>query len=219
MRPLALAEKWPSLTTALAALGSEGRTGGALGASGSSLAVRLAATIGALRSGELSRLMGADALRTLEAAGARGLIGRLHGELEGLEKLSASENAPWRALFIPLVDDREARMVRFFIARREDDGDAADQDQRDTRFVVETELSHIGPLQLDGLASSKRLALVLRSHTDLPDQWRAELRALFADTMTLTGIDGGLAFQTVDPFPVAPLSTLAEDRPDPDIFA
>lgn len=210
---LALARNWPNLDLALELIGKldpgmakqiiqtllpnvQGR-----------LAAALLAFFGAVRNGNIEALLGRDGNRILDRAKDKRLRADLGRDLTSLRKMAEERgNGPWRALFIPLVDDTEVNQVRFFVRRKQDeapDGGPAHDDN--TRFVVEADLSMIGPLQLDGFVAPKRLDLIVRSRSPLPEDWRNDIRSIFDEAAQLSGVAGAVAFQAMPVFPVLPL--------------
>lgn len=207
---------WPNLSRAQELLGPElvGQGGAAstpLPTAQGNLAAGLLAFIAALRSGGAARLLGEIAARKLDDHPA--LLKGLERDMAALERL-AQEHGPgaWRALFVPVFDGEAWRQLRFFMQRRRDE--AEEREGSGERFVVEAELSAIGSLQLDGVLAEKRLDLIVRTHAPLPEDWRDDLRAIFREAAELSGIRGGLTFQAMPDFPVAPLADESWDAAD-----
>ncbi len=204
-----LAERWTTLERALQSLppGQQGPGDTRQLAASGQLAAHLVMIIRAVRTRDLGSLLGREALRALETAGGQSLLRDLGAELERLEGASRE---PWRALFLPLREDDEVRMLRLFVRRQRDDDAAEDADDAptQTRFIIETDMRRLGPLQLDGLLAEKRLDIVFRTHTPVPTTWQTDLRALVSATSHAYDIAGTLVFQTHEQFPVQPLAEL-----------
>ena len=73
-------------------------------------------------------------------------------------------------------------------------------------FLLDVELSRLGPLQFDGLVRGKRLDLMLRTQRPLDPAMRQEIAEIFQTAQQATGYAGQLFFQAGAPFlkPLAP---------------
>src|SRR3546814_18612012 len=80
-------------------------------------------------------------------------MGRLH-----------DTDGPWQSWLEPFWDGDTARQLRIHLHRRAEEAGA----ESGQRFLLETELSRLGALQLDGFFRSRHLRPVLRSHAPLP---------------------------------------------------
>jgi hypothetical protein len=84
------------------------------------------------------------------------------------------------------------------------------------RFVMEVDLSELGPLQMDGLvrAKDKGLAfdLIIRSRTAFSTEDQAEMNIIYNSAAELTGFKGSLSFQTSHNFPVKPLDEILANQ-------
>jgi hypothetical protein len=63
------------------------------------------------------------------------------------------------------------------------------------RFIIDAELSRLGPLQLDGLVRLPQFDLAVRSRDSLPPELRANITEIFNDAMQMTKLRGSVAFQ------------------------
>jgi len=85
--------------------------------------------------------------------------------------------------------------------RRDPPKDATDPNAVGSiHFLLDVELSRLGPLQLDGLIRGKRLDLMLRSQRPLDAPMRQELNEIFQNAQQATGYAGQLFFQAGAPF-------------------
>ena len=120
------------------------------------------------------------------------------GEMASLAR-QASEPLPgdWRAYSLPLYQDGDLTAARLLVRHRgaDDAGGLADGERGGRRFLIDVELSRLGPLQLDGMLKTPRLDLVLRSHRPFPIEDRQEIGRLFADACDACGLAGALSFQ------------------------
>lgn len=171
-------------------------------ASGPQLAGTLLYLLGALYQGKWPEPAIAKAL---EETGDVRLPNRLAEDIAALRRLSEdATTGEWRVLTLPLLLGNFPLAVRLYLSRRQP------RAENGIRFAIEIELSHLGPLQLDGLLRDKRLILVLRSHRDLGRALRQEMRGVFQRALATSGLDGDLSFATVASFLVRPLDTLRD---------
>jgi len=96
------------------------------------------------------------------------------------------------------------RQIAFFIRQHPNKDGNSDAVGNETRFIVEAEMSALGTMQLDGLAGTRSLDLVLRTQEPLPAEWQSDLLALFEDVTSAGGLRAQLRFQATKHFPVMP---------------
>jgi len=212
---LGLARDWPALRQAVeeirqadpAAAGRLLET--TLPRSGPQLAGAFLFNLAAMRLGDPKSWLGEAASRALQARNPE-LAGRLAHDFGSLARLSAEVPAgEWRAFFLPFFDGQALQQIRVFSRRQQRGGQSHDQEDAATRFIVELELSQLGPLQLDGLSHEGRFDLMVRSRGPLPPEVRRDIAAIFAGVRDSTELKGDLGFQAGPRFPIAPLEELA----------
>jgi hypothetical protein len=145
----------------------------------------------------------------LTAAGHDKLRAHLGEDLAELQKLRDDPaTGEWRVHVLPLLAGTMVQPLRLYLRRR----GTAPQDQAGdgSRFVIEAELSRLGPMQLDGLVRGQRLDLVLRSHIPLAVEMREETTAIFRQATSAAGLHGDLVFATSARFAVAPMAKVSE---------
>jgi hypothetical protein len=170
--------------------------------SGLDLAGTLIYLLGALYQGNWP---GPTITRALNDSGYGKLSKRLADDIAALRRLSDDQTTgEWRVLTLPLLLGNFPLALRLYLQRHKPAG------QDGIRFVLEAELSRLGPVQLDCLVRSKRLILVLRSHRGLSPELREEMRAVFQRALHATGISGDLSFATVATFLVHPLDQMRQ---------
>lgn len=199
---------WPALDAILAALD---RTTPVLAAA---LRAQLAPETPAALAGTIMFLMGAlygdrwpdeRVARALSAAGADKLRLKLGQDIAELTRLSHDPaTGSWRVMVLPFLGEAGVRPLRLYLRR---DGAGGDGTDVGARFVVETELSRLGAIQLDGKLRHTRLDLVLRSRQPLVEPLRQEVEALFRRVSASNGLQGDIVFATVRSFAVSPLAT------------
>ena len=213
---LSVARSWPSLTEAIALLRQNASNADTLAVlarlpqAGPKLAAGLIAAMQALRTGDAEALLGA-----LVAARAGGTARdesarKVRQEFAQVSALAQDRpGVDWRCCFIPILDDGTIRQINLFYRRdrRKDRKDAKDE-KSGTRFIVEVDMSRMGPFQFDGLVREKQFDLMVRSHIALPQKFRHDITELFHEALELGDYRGGLVFQKVKDFPVSPLEEI-----------
>jgi len=110
-------------------------------------------------------------------------------------------------MVLPLFDGERLQQIRMHMRRaRKDKGEGRDG----VRFIVEAELSRLGPLQLDGLVRMPAFDLVVRSREPLAPAMRADILQIFGDALAAAGLKGGVTFTATPDIRPGPF----EDRPD-----
>ncbi len=163
----------------------------------------------ALKGGDMRSWFGQDATRTLENAGRGGLLSALAEDFQTLQRATEPADNGWRAFLIPVVGE-EKRPIRLLTRGRrrgkgEKDGGGA---QDGTAFLVDLELSSLGPFRLDGLVRDDLVDLWIRTTKPLPGLIRHDIKALFDNTLDRTGIQGRLAFKATPVLPPLPVPDL-----------
>jgi hypothetical protein len=219
-----LAHEWPALSAALATLQEDGRgaemlplpaasaeAAPATAHAGPRLALELLTFAAALDSSDPALWLTPAVLTALDKHGQARLTGQLGEDFTRLGQLAA-ETGPgdWRSFFIPVLDGRTLSQLRLFLRRREREPEGAKRppggEPAGRRFVIELDLSRLGPIQLDGFLKERRLNLVLRSRLPVSDPLRTSLAESFGEAVAAVGLTGALAFQDkLAHFPVAPL--------------
>ncbi len=209
-QPAARTSGWPAFDHALSVLD----------AAAPELAARLRADLmpmsGQKLAGTLLFLMGAlyqggwpgDAVDGILArSGNEKLRQRLAADISELQQLATDPaTGDWRVLILPLLHGPTVQPVKLYTRRKKKTADAPPDEGN--RFIIEIEMSRLGPLQLDGLMRSQRFDLMMRSHHALPADMRQEATALFHKAIDGTGIAGDIAFTTCARFAVAPMTPM-----------
>jgi len=164
--------------------------------------------VAALRSGDLQSWLGEKAIDALKRSGKISQLGRLGDELSGLSRMNEKPvSGDWRALSIPLVWQNNIHKLVVYTNHRDTDtpNDNNKEKGRKTRFIVDLSLSHIGPIQLDGLFSGSlgenpgeatgRLDLVLRTEQSFSGAMKQQMRSAYKNAMDETNLTGELSFQ------------------------
>lgn len=163
------------------------------------LGAALSFFLAAVRGGDAGGWLGADATAALERGGHRELLSRLGREFREAQQQTADPlPGDWRPYTVPVFDGTGIHPVRLHVHPIGEDGEERedrDRNDRGTRFLIDVDLSRLGPLQFDGLVRERRFDLILRSRTALAPELREELTRVFADSVGAVGYTGGLSFQ------------------------
>ena len=162
----------------------------------SQLAATLLFFLSATRGGDIRGWVGDRVATRLEDAGRADLLPRLSAELSAPRAAPEPAAGEWRSQTIPLYQESELGGLTLHVRNAGDeDGASADAEAAGKRFLIDLDLSRMGPLQLDGLVRDKRLDLTIRSQAAFPARMRDDMRTLFRDAGETVGLQGGLTFQ------------------------
>ncbi|MBP2314114.1 hypothetical protein [Azospirillum soli] len=156
--------------------------------------------LSAIKGGDARAWLGDDATSALKKGGRGDLLSQLEQEFKSLQR-QASEPLPgdWRPYTLPMMDSNGPKPIHLYVHPvndEEDGGDKREGGPKGSRFLLDLDLSRLGPMQLDGLVRPNRFDLILRSHTALPPEFRLDLIQIFADSIRAVGYTGGLSFQS-----------------------
>ncbi len=153
--------------------------------------------IAALRAGDVRSWLGNDVTGALVRGGHGEILTRIGEEFQQIGRLASEpQSNGWQTVLFPVFDGERLQQIRMYMrrhGRKDPDGD--DSQSAGSRFVVEADLSRIGPIQLDGLVRKKRLDLILRTRAPLPEPMRSEITAIFADALTTADLAGAVSFE------------------------
>lgn len=173
---------------------------------------RMIAAVNAL--GQLSRPGGArvwpgETVRdALEQAGSRGrdAMRTLVAEVGETMRRSTDGGADWRVQNLPFLDGNIIEKITL-VSRR--DGEQENEQQNNgqkrggrLRFLLNVNLSRLGPIQFDGLyqKGDRRLDLVVRTHAPLKPDIRNDMSGLYAQSSEALRLKGTLLFQVSTAF-------------------
>ena len=164
------------------------------------LTAALSFLLSAIRGGDARGWLGDEATAALDKAGRGDLVQQLDREFKSLQQQAADPlPGDWRPFVLPMFDANGPLPIRLHIhpiKGDDEDGRKGKRDGKGSRFLLDLELSRLGPLQLDGLVQPNRFDLILRSHTALAPELRLDLIQIFADSLRAVGYVGGLSFQS-----------------------
>lgn len=163
------------------------------------LGATLTFLISAMRGGDARGWLGGEATQALRERGKESLLLEAEREIRNTEKQTA-EKLPddWQGVTLPMYDQSGVNPMHIFIHPfpEPEKEDEKAETAKGTRFLLDVELSRLGPLQLDGMVKPPQFDLILRSKTPLDAELRAELRSIFADCLGAVGYAGGVTFQS-----------------------
>ena len=162
------------------------------------LSATLLLFLAAVRGGDIRGWMGDRTQRALEAAGRGELVGRIAAELGAARQAGEPPAGDWRPTMIPLYNDGELSAIRLSVPQRDDGGgqeDDGDSDD-DQRFVIDLDLSRLGPTQLEGRLNAGRLSLTMRTRAPLEIGMRQEMAGILTAACEGIGLTGAMTFQS-----------------------
>jgi hypothetical protein len=229
--PLSGGAGWPTLSESLRLLGgTEGGAGGgnplaeAMPKPGPGLAAAVTTFVGALRGGgDTAKWPGDPAMRALERTeGKKGaeLAAKLGTDMRDMASRSTEGTGEWRSYSVPFLNGGDIDPVRVVLRRtgsngEDDEGQGGGRGERGQRFLVEVDLTHLGPLQFDGLYKKKgrQLDMVVRARDSLPPDMRQDIQVLYNTALVTMGLTGRVQFDVHGPF-TRPLGPSGHDPSD-----
>ncbi|MCI5049455.1 MAG: hypothetical protein MRY32_03905, partial [Rickettsiales bacterium] len=149
----------------------------------------------ALQSGDLRRWLGNSNQQLIDDK-APALLKKLGLEINTIRMANDLPDQPWTMMSIPLIHEEEMHQWRLYLRH---DEQAKNHDESGHRFVIDVEMSQLGPIQLDGLTRYKdkqlQFDLIVRSTEPLDATIKQEIRQIFADTAEITKYKGDIKFQ------------------------
>jgi hypothetical protein len=147
-----------------------------------------------MRNGDTRAWIGDRAADALDRTGHGALLSRLAEDVGIMPRLAESQPSGWQTLVIPLFDGDRLHQIRMYMrrARKDSRGDR----REGARFILEADLSKLGPLQLDGLVHLPLFDLAIRTRESLPPAMRADILQIFNDAMQITKLQGSVSFHT-----------------------
>lgn len=215
---LVMGRHWQTLTEAVQTLKqtspdiAQQLTGGTIPKPDAQLAANILMFMGALKGGEVKNWLGDGALRALGRSKPQ-TQNKLSEEFKTASLLADEPNQQdWRINTIPLLNGEEIEKIRLLTRQQKEDDEEEDK-PKGTRFVLDLELSKMGHMQLDGLANGpeKRLDLIIRTDIPLETQIQNDIRTIFEEANKLTGVSGGISFQS-KPANFVEITTVPKDE-------
>jgi hypothetical protein len=156
-----------------------------------------------------AELGGPELKAALAKLGRADLAPRLQAEFAEMARAAPPSEPGWRTVIVPLLDENRLQQAMLSVRRDPPQGQAAERGEPGSiHFLLDVELSRLGPLQFDGLVRGKRLDLMLRTQRPLDAAMRRDITEIFQAAQQATGYAGQLFFQAGAPF----LKTVAPPR-------
>jgi hypothetical protein len=212
-----LAREWPAFDEMLRVMEAVGgpemanqAAQNAVARPGPQLTAAILFLMTALRGGDPRAMIRSETARLLESSGRGGLLGALNDDVQTLTRATEPSENGWRAFLIPFGDDEARRQMRILVREedRKQDGDDKGGGPKGTAFLVDLDLTRLGPFRLDGYARKDLIDLMVRTTKSLPSGARGDIQALFQTTLERTGITGHLRFRSVPVLPPLPIADL-----------
>ncbi len=174
------------------------------------LAANLTRMISGLRLGQVGPVIGDTVMQILERSGRGGLLARIREDVQSARQ-TGGENNDWRSYQLPFLNGQEIEPIRLHLHHPEDDDGKPDPDQATKRFLIDLDLSNIGPLQIDGLIGDQSLDLILRTTVPMPGNFMDDLNLIYITALEAVGKTGRLTFRHDEP--LIEILPAAESRP------
>ncbi len=166
------------------------------GQPGGQLAATLLLALSAIGSGDSQRPVGEKTARVLERL-RPGLPGRLADDMAAaIATAEDRQGGQWRTMAVPIFMGERHELVQIRIRERSSRDQKGGRSVHTARFVLEIDLSTLGRIQLDALVGERgrRLDLLVRAHSRLPDWVRSGIDATFQSVQGRIGLSGSVGF-------------------------
>lgn len=207
LQQASLAQKWPALEEALTTLRetnpvlADQLMNNVIPKPDSRLAMSMVFFLKALGRGTFKNWPGDQVLRAI-ARSKPELLKKLEGDFSNLsDKAKHPNSTDWKIAYVPLNDQQKLQQIR--IAQRDHrEEEQEGKEDPGVRFVIDINLSRLGPMQFDGLAkdSQRKFDLIIRTHAALPGFMRRDIHDIYANGMDVIGFDGKISFQVTPNF-------------------
>lgn len=155
--------------------------------------------LAAVRSGDIQGWIGDKALEALRRGEkSHSLLSRLSQEFSSLGRfMSEQASQEWRVMALPLAWQNEIHKIALFYRREDGEHSSEDHSAGRTRFVINLQLSQIGPVQMDALFQPevKRMDLILRTTQSFSHRMQSDMRGVYQGALEESGFSGDLRFQ------------------------
>jgi|GEM_PF-4156076 len=151
--------------------------------------------IAAMRGGDLQSWIGHKMVNALRSAGKGELLNHLNTEGQALGRISAEPlTQDWRVITLPFLTQGEMHKVVLYYKHDEHDDNNGEKGKQ-TRFVFDMALNHMGKVQIDGLFLGQKLDIIIRTGTHFSSDMRQRMRGVYQEALEASGLSGALSFQ------------------------
>ena len=183
----------------------------AIPAPGPRLAAQLLSVIAAAEPSQgLPRWLGNGLVTALSHAAPEAMA-QLSRQWESVaQPVQGPDEGDWRTLLLPLMMGGQMSLLRLTTRQPRRGATPADR-EKGTRFLLDLDLSRLGPMQFDGLVKRqhKSFDLIIRTKGPLPGEMRRDIDGLFLNGLVNFGLQGSVGFRSDESF-VATLPLTAE---------
>jgi hypothetical protein len=180
------------------------------------MAAKILWFMGGVKQGDVAQWMGQNLIRFLQAEGKSELVGRLQKEFGRYAKITTEGGSQqqWSMFQFPVMDGD--RLQHGFMFSRQYSSEE-EEGGKDTRFVIEVEMTQLGNIQLDGFfkrphTKNNAFNLVVRSHAPLPSEMKVEMQDMFGSMLEVAGLEGSMQFQVSKQFAVNPREEMLSEN-------
>ncbi len=154
--------------------------------------------LSAFRQSNVRDWLGNEAVNRLVDMGKGPSLRSLSKELsEAGQAVNDPVVGEWRAYPIPLYAQQNFHTLALYVhSDRDERKETADAPAANKiRFLIDMRLSRLGSMQMDGFVQPKKMDMILRSETPLPEGLHEELRTSYLKALVAVGFAGSLNFQ------------------------
>jgi hypothetical protein len=146
--------------------------------------------------------LGKSLTTELKKNGHEALLTRLNGEMMRIGDLAGDGTLrEWRPAMFPISNGSEIQAIPFFIKKQSGDqneGTLEDQnakDEKNTRFMIELNLSQMGNILIDGMLTPKRLEIIIKTNITLDENFRKKISQKYDHALDKYNFTGSLTLQ------------------------
>lgn len=163
------------------------------------LAAPLLFFLHALKQGNPQSWLGKDNVEILTKANKMALLSKLTHDLSASVHTERDPTVgEWKSYPVPIYTQQQFQNITLHVHGdgHQQTSTGVDGDKpKQVRFLIDTHMSRLGPIQLDGLVRPKKLDMILRSESSLPAGLPQDLRTSYIKTIEAIGFTGSLSFQ------------------------
>ena len=204
----ALGKKWPALEEALLTMRdsnpavSDHLSNALIPRPDQRMAANIIFFLKALGRGNLKNWADDQTLRAISKF-KPGLLKKLENDFAALStKSKQPTSTDWKIAYVPMQGDGNLQQIRIAQRDHQEEEEEGDKDEGGLRFVIDIDLSQMGPMQFDGLAKekTKKFDLIIRTNSTLAGHVRKDIHDIFENSMDAVGFDGNIVFQVTSQF-------------------
>ncbi|GHF22551.1 hypothetical protein GCM10017044_16120 [Kordiimonas sediminis] len=159
--------------------------------------------------GDADSYLGSVLSKALEDT-APELLERLRAELGQILGQTNDTSGEWRPILIPQDIQRDGTIPLITMLLSNDPEEQSSKNQQDDtpeedakqRFLIETDFSEIGPVQVEGRVGKDTMNIIIRSTGMLPTDLKAGIPTLYETALKESGFSGHIAIIDGRPFPI-----------------